>query len=365
MWKKIGFFCLFLIVAGCVERYEFVVRDPSPTLVVEGHISDKSFNETLAYPSDGRHFTVKLTLTGDVTNQRPTPVKGASVQLLASDSLVFPYTPQAAGVYVLLDNSFKALPGVKYRLRITLEDESIYESDWEAMPAVDVPAMAEITFSEGEKQMYVMEANEWVVRTKRIVSTQVFLPENNTGETIHYRWTYSPTWIYIAPLSSVSDPGHKCWATDPHYLNTYAVQSDQAGGYIKDLFSGETVRNARFFEKFSALITQHTMTEAYFNFWKETKEQNEGSSLSDTPPYNLKTNIVRVDGEERVSGYFGVVREQARRWYFNRKDLSYHVENTLKADCEAGTDPPAPECFNCLQYSFGKTTNIQPVWWEN
>ena len=150
----------------------------------------------------------------------------------------------------------------------------------------------------------------------------ISVPENNTGEVIRYRWTYSPMWIYRAPLSSVIDQGHVCWATDENYLKTYALQEDRAGGYKEDLFFMQTVRNERIFEKFSVLVTQHVMDDRYYNFWKEMKERNEASALAEIPPYNLQTNYFSTTDDKRVTGYFGVVSEQARRWYFSRNDLS-------------------------------------------
>ncbi len=77
MWKHLGNFLLFLIIFGCVEPYSFVIHNETKTLVVEGYISDKSFNETLLYPSDGRYFTVRLSYSGDVTNGRPVMIPGA------------------------------------------------------------------------------------------------------------------------------------------------------------------------------------------------------------------------------------------------------------------------------------------------
>lgn len=356
---------LFLAIAGCVEPYEFVVKDPSPSLVVEASISDKSYNETLAWPSDGRYFTVKLSETGDVTNVRPIPVSGAIVELRSDAGEMWQYQEGDGGIYTLTDKDFKAQKGVRYQLHIILPDENIYESEWEAMPDVNVPPMGDIGFKESQKQVYVMESNQWVVRTKQTVVTNIEVPVNTSGEEIHYRWSYSPTWIYVAPLISQADPAYRCWATDPYYLDTYELQTDRSGGYRKDLFDLLTVRNERIFEKFSALVTQQVMTEAYFNFWKEMKDQNEGSPLLDTPPYNLKTNFSSPTGGKKVSGYFGVTSEQAKRWYFDRTQLSYYMPNTLRADCLVvyGPGPPAEECTDCRAYSFGKAVNVKPSWW--
>ena len=366
MTRTIKSFFVFLIILGCVEPYEFVVRDDAPGLVVEAFISDKSFNETLAYPSDGRYFTVKLSLSGDVTNVRPTPVSGAQVELKVSSGEVFYYTESENGLYVLADKEFKALRSMQYQLRIALPDESLYESKWESLPEAVPPPMGEIGFTETEKEVYILEATKWVLKTKQFATAVISVPENTTGKRIHYRWTYSPMWIYVAPLARQNDPAATCWATDPTYLNSYSLQADRSGGYQKELFDIITVRNVRIYKKFSVLVTQHAMTESYFSFWKEMKERNEQSALLDRPPFNLETNFTSDTGDKKVSGYFGVTSEQAKRWYFDRTDLSYNVEDTMLADCLVvyGPDPPAPECFFCTEYSFGKAVTTRPTWWQ-
>lgn len=355
-----------MLIAGCVEPYEFVVHQDEPGIVVEAFISDKSFNETVMYPSDGRYFTVKLSKTGDVVNHRPEAVTGAKVQLLNDQNEAWVYSEVATGLFQLLDSEFKAIDGKQYKMRIVLADEQVIESEWESLPDVDPPSMGEIVFDETETDTYVMEANEWVVNSLKTVSVNIQVAGNDTGRPVFYRWTYEPMWIYIAPLTSVVDPGHKCWATDASYLNTYALQVDRSGGYKKDLFHFPTIRNDRIFEKFSVLVTQHAMTQGYFEFWQELKDQSEGSILTETTPFSLRTNYFSLTGGKKVYGYFGVVREQAKRWYFSSEDLTYNVTNTLRGDCLVvfGPGPPAPSCLDCREYKFGQATLTQPAWWQ-
>lgn len=365
MLKRLGFYLLFFFVAGCIEPYEFLIEESSPGLVIEAMISDKSFNETLAYPSDGRYFTVKLSLTGDVINTRPVPVKGAGIEILANNGEAWSYTEELNGVYTLLDKDFKAYPGIGYKLRVSLSDERVYESEWASLPEVSTPPIGAISFSEVSKDMYVMEDRKWVVRNIAGVQTKISVPANTTGEAIHYRWTFDPIWIYKAPLASVVDKGYICWATDPNYLNTFQLQMDRIGGYDKELFFFKTIRNERIYEKLSVLVRQYAMTPEYFSFWEEMKSRNEGSKLNDTPPFNLKTNYVSLTGDAPVSGFFGVVMEQARKWSFLKDELSYTVENKLRADCLVNYGgPPAEECLDCRAYSFGKAVNVKPAWWE-
>lgn len=365
MWKELRSSLLIVCMTACVEPYEFVVRDNFPSLVVEAFIADKSYSETLSYPSDGRYFSVKLSRTGDVTNLRPVPVTGATVEVLSSSGGLWNYSETGKGVYHLLDAGFKAQEGTAYKLRVILPDETGFESGWESLPESEAPPMGDVGFVETEKQMFVMESGEWVIRSFKGLETYINVPRNEVGNPIYYRWTYSPMWVYIAPLSSVVNDGHKCWATDPYYLNTYSLQKDVTGGYPKDLFFIRSIRNERIFEKFSVLFVQHAMTSDYYNFWKEMQDQNEATAMLDTPPYNLKSNFSSTSGARRVSGYFGVVREQATRWYFTKNQLSSTVENTLRADCLVDYGgPPAPECLDCRAYSFGVASTTRPSWWQ-
>ena len=173
--KRIQGFLLFLLIAGCVEPYEFAIKNNEPTLVVEGYLSDKSFTETVNYPSDGRYFTVKLTTTTDVINVRPRPVRGAHVQLLNDDGEVWEYSESAdqLGSYHLVNNDFKAEFGVNYKLSIKLPDENAYESDWETLPTQSVPAMGQISFREESIQKYIVESNEEVLVTVKGMWTDV------------------------------------------------------------------------------------------------------------------------------------------------------------------------------------------------
>lgn len=201
MKRRLRFFLLFILVAGCVEPYDFTVKDGSPALVMEAYLSDKSYNETLTYPSDWRYFTVRLSETGDAK-----PVTGALATLFSSEGQKSIYSEAADGRYLLLDKTFKASGGVEYKLQVALADADVLESGWEAMPDAEIAPMGDIGFQESEKQLYVIESNEWVLRTDKVAAATVQIPRNVSGEKVYYRWTFSPMWIYVAPLISQTSP---------------------------------------------------------------------------------------------------------------------------------------------------------------
>lgn len=355
-------FLLFVILLGCVEPYDFHVTDADPSVVIEAFISDKSFNETKAYPSDGRHFIVKLSYTSDVINTNGTVISGAEVNLINSLGQQWTYQETEQGLYSLLDDNFKAEPNIQYKLQVILDDQNIFESAWAEMPVVNTPVMGTIGFREAEEKMYKYESNEKVVRWVKGIFSTIELPPNKTQQDLHYEWQFTPAWIYISPLGR-----DKCWAVNPLYLRDNTLHLDRVGGYEKDLFFIETIRNERIFEKLSVLVTQYTLTEDFYFFKKEMQDQVNNGSVFDKPPYNLRTNFHTTEGEKKVMGHFGVVREQAQRWYFNTKDLSYYVENTLLGDClvDYGPGGPAPECLRCIEYSNGIASDEKPSWWTD
>ncbi len=356
----IFFFCL-----GCVEPYEFAVKNNQPSLVVEGYISNVSYSESISYPSDGRYFTVDLRYTSDVTNQRDDVVTNAAVHLISETGEMWAYTATAPGSYQLLDKDFEAFAGVAYKLKITLTDEIVYESAWEKIEQ-EAPAIGIVGFEEVEKQIKDIEAGKEVIKANKGINVFIDVPENSTGKPIFYRWDFEPMWVYIAPLAPSYQPDYRCWATNKNYLSGYTLQLDNVGGYRKDLFFIPVEQNERIFDDLSILVRQQSLSEDFFYFWKEMQEQVGGGTLSDAPPFNLQTNISSLNGEVKVSGYFGVVDEKARRWYFNSQELSYWINNSLLSDCQTNTGPggPPPSCTSCLSYEHGTTTNIKPAWWR-
>ena len=268
--RAFKFLGIFLIVFSCIEPYTFVVPDNLEALVVEGYISDKSFNESRDYPSDGRYFSVRLTETTDVVNVLPEPVKDAMVILLSDVGEEWTYSHSATepGLYLLYDSAFKAIPGVQYKIRIITGEED-YESSWQSLPVAAVPPMGTVGFRQTESEKYLVEAGKNVLRTVKEIESYISVQPNTVANSIYYQWKFSPMWVYVAPLSpSVLRPGHTCWVTSKDYMKTFALQIDNSGGYNKALFRIPTLQNERLLDDFSVLIQQFAMNEDHYFFMK-------------------------------------------------------------------------------------------------
>lgn len=362
---------LSLLLGACVEPYDFRIENQKPNLVVEGFISNVSYNETLEYPSDGRHFAVKLRYTSDVINIRDEVISDAQVQLIDNDGSSWSYVvtqeEEKGPIYLLLDPTFYAENEREYKLKICLPEGDTFESAWVSLPNIESPEMGDVGFVEDVVDKYVYYAGEQVIQPVSGIVATLDLPENRNSEPLYYRWTYDPIWIYKAPLPLTSPSAVlECWAKNPYYLSEYELQEDFTGGYQKELFFMSTYGNNRIYEKLSVLITQQILNQDYYYFWKDIKEKASGNAFFDKQPYNLPTNFSAVNNDNKVSGYFDVVYEQAKRWYFDKEELSYQVENNLAENCIkfAGPDGPDPQCSNCLEYSSGVATAEKPSWWD-
>jgi len=362
-------FLILILGIGCVEIYEFKIKNDKPSLVIEGQISNVSFNECHEFPAEGRYFTVKLSKTSDVTNVRDKKVNNASVFLIDDQGNIWDYiaSVEDPGIYILFDKDFKAEPGVSYQLQVILSDGESYSSDWEQMPEEEPRPMGDVEFEEKVQQHYVYRNGERTLVNIRGVKVNMALPKILSSDPVFYKWTFFATWVFRATLVSPREDYYKCWITDPYYLSNYVMLKDNAGGYKNDLFFLNVDGNDRIFDRISVLINQYAMREGYYNYWKEIQEQDERTGLFDPPPFNLQSNLHAENPDLEVFGYFGVVNEQAKRWYFSRTDLSYPVANTWRELCMNPNILPAAkaQCYSCFNYGKGIPTNVKPFWWED
>lgn len=357
-------FSVLLIFFSCSQKYDFNVENDKDGLVVEASISDKSFMESLTFPSDGRYFQVKLTKTTRVDNVRDEKIKGAKVLLVTNDGRSWQYEENKLepGSYYLKDDFFEVELGKSYKLKIGLEKGQHFESYWEKMPVYENNAGL-VDFSEVKKDVHKWIAGERVIKSLNGINVRTQVPKSTENGQRFFKWSFDPMWVYRAELTDFDSPVRYCWIRATYFLQQIALQKDKGNqSYDKALFFLETSGNEFVYHYFSALIHQEMISEGYYQFWVDFEAQKDKGGLYDQPPFGLPTNIKALDNDWTVNGYFGVVSESAFRWEFTKDMLSYNVENNLKEICEEITDS-ADQCVNCLLYNQGTPTNIPPTWW--
>lgn len=368
------YFIILLMFSACVEPFDFDRKNSDPQLVIEAYVSDISFTESMDAPSNGRYFEVKLKWSRPVAStvlDSITPF--ADVRLIDNDDNEWQYheTSNEWGTYTLFDPDFKACEGQQYKLQITLRDDLVYESDWETLPALKAPPVEDIWFDEYTVKNYYYAANEQKIGLDTVIDISTKVPPNPEGEERFYRWTFDPYWVYEAPLATGQfAPYRTCWAKNENYLDEYALEEDYVGDVDKKLFRMRINRNERIYYLFSTMVSQQVVSRNFYYFNQLMQQQTRPNGIFDSPPANLPSNFTCInDPSKNPIGYFGVVSESQKRWYFQKDELSFFVKDNSLAECNARfnrpqDDPdPAPECEVCLLYTNGTATLNRPDWW--
>jgi hypothetical protein len=359
-----------LLFFGCVEPIDFPVDNEPRRLVVEGLISNVSFNDRLNQPADPFPFYVRLGWSSDVGNERDPVISNAEVTLFSTDGNFWEYGwSETFQRYLLPYEDFKAVPDLGYFLEVILPSGERYISDTEYM--IVSPEVGSIDFVPETKVDVIEIASGTEIIEQRGIRAFTNVTPHDDGNTYNYRWDVVPSWIFEASLPPETSPVKRCWITNLYYFSKVNVGMDQAGGYPRDLFFLETDGNRRIEWQFSAWITQYSLSPEAYRFWEEISiQQQSGGGIFDPPPFELSTNIKNTTNEnEKISGFFMVAYESSTRWYFDADDLPY--------DPDFGPDPcrpppgvpniPTPDCLDCRNYAGGASsiTNMQPIWWPN
>lgn len=353
---------------SCIEPFSFDVDNVEAPLVIEAYISDVSYKETINYPSDGRYFKVNLRYGQRILSKGQT-VKDAVVTLISEkgDRWLYSAVQNKLGTYILSDPNFKAVAGIKYKLHILLTNGEEFESEWVGFDPTFRP-MGNISFIETERYENEFRAGQEkpVVRLKKGINLTVEIPENLVEKT-YYKWEYDATWIYIAGKLPPRHPNYRCWVrSNGTYLSQYSIAEINTGRFSQELVFISVESNFRVAEGLSVLVSQQIISKEHYNFLSELEEQSLTGSIFSPPPYNLKTNYHHINGEKQVFGFFSVVHEEAKRFYFSEDDLSYSISNSTVEACRAlPMTYPGDPCVNCLNYNYGGTPTLtKPFWWS-
>jgi len=324
-------FFLIILVTSCIEPFDFKNTEVKPALVVEGFISDISYNESLLLPNDGRYFGIKLKYTSIVTNKHDEIVYDATVRLISDDGFYWNYSPEyidGSLQYLLKDDDFHVETGKKYKIQIILGNGDTYESDFEGMEMAQ--PMGDISFEETEMTTtkYIMGELELVT----VSGIDVFINIPETEIASNYRWDIMPSWIFIAPNAGENSPFKTCYVKGAYYLRDFVLAKNSKGGYKQKLAFIETTGNERIAFELSLFIRQHIINDKTFQFWSEIKDQTTAAGLFDSPPYNVGTNIKPKGHSGEVYGYFGIHQESSKRWYFTPNELTYSVSFSVYCD---------------------------------
>lgn len=362
--------CSFML-HSCISEYSFKEVSGSGALVVEGFVSNVSYNDFEEIPTDSRCFEIKLTWTGNDINARDQPITNAEVTIIDDINEKWDYAEVDDGIYSLNYQDFKIRPDRSYKLFITLEDGRSYESDFEGM--ISAPIInGEFSWEMDDKYIYnYLLGNETI---ELLEGMNLYLNFPSAEDNFYFKWDFKTTNIFHAFLiESRNDINYECWITDEIYFND-VVTGVINGDVLKHRLLFLHTEEYEIHHGFSILVRQQESSYGYYNYWQGIIDQLDQSNLFASPPYNLESNFHAVGHDGLVYGYFGVVQEHFYRWYFDPSMVVYDYSKPTENDyCPNSDSPeispiPPPSCFNCMDYGLPdrrSVTNEQSVWWKD
>ncbi len=354
-----------LMLTACIDPIEFDADSESRRIVIEGQITNISYNERMSLPEFPAPFMVRVQYTGPVNNERNEPITDADVILLDDTGSTWTYVYDSEFMqYVMTDDEFRAEAGRSYTLRVTFSNGEVYESAPQQMKAG--PPIGELDPELTSRLQEVDIGGQVGFRERKGVELSVNIPELDQEETLYLRYKAVPSWVYVAPIPPDDSPVKTCYVTNIYYFKKVLTRMERSGGYPLEVLFLETVFNSRLEHDFTVYVTQYSLDKEAYEFWDQLAlQQRSGGGIFDPPPFELKSNVFNVnDPDEKVSGFFYVAHESSVRWFINASELPYDID-LGPGPCST---PPLPEeCFNCLKYRGGSSsvTNIRPDWWRN
>jgi hypothetical protein len=328
MRKPIGAVSLLVILVfstRCKRDYNPPALQTNPNLLVVDGFINMGANSTTA-------FSLSRTQGVDDSVGAYTPELHAAVTILAGNGNSFALQDMGNGTYS--SGQLSLDPAQKYRLKITTRNGSRYESDT-VSTRLSQP-IDSLTWHQDDSSGNI------------IVSVNTHDPANNS---LYYRWFYTETWEYHAPLQSELQliNGqiyyaidsltqqfliYYCWrsanSTDIVLGNTTALGQDR----ISQLPIGTIPRGSQKISvKYSMLASQYVLTQDAYQYWLilQKNTQNLGS-LFDPQPSQLAGNIhCLTNPKEAVIGYLSASSISQQRLFIDNKQVRNW--DTLTLDC--------------------------------
>ena len=343
----ISSFLTLLAGIGCKRDYNPPVVQTNPNfLVVDGFID--------AGPGTTTNFTLSRTQRLGDSLGAHTPETQAEITVISTSGQTFALQEQGAGTYVSTQLSLD--PDQKYRLKITTRNGSQYQSDMVAVKLT--PPIDSLTWKQDDSTGNV------------IVSANTHDPANNSH---YYRWFYSETWKYHAPLQSelVLVNGQINYAIDSltqEYTVYYCWRSDNSTDIVlanTTSFSNDRVsqqpigtipRGAQKISiKYSMLASQYVLTQDAYQYWLilQKNTQNLGT-LFDPQPSQLNSNIhCLTNPREPVIGFLSASSIQQQRLFIDNQQVNNW--DTAQLACPLVQWYRDPNDFHIYTYS-------DPLW---
>lgn len=305
-------------LVSCKKPYApSVISSPQSFLVVEGTINT---NDTT---------TIKLSRTVRLdTNNTVKPVTHANLVIECDNGTKYGLTESANGNYKLppadMDNSRK------YRLRITMADNTEYLSDFEQ--AKNTPPVDSVNFKIGSNKLLLYVSSHD--------------PANNTH---YYRFDYAETWrFHVAYYSGWELKNKEIIFRPPEDTRFFCFANAHSTSIVLGstakltqdvLYEQPVTEIASSSEKlgvrYSIIVHEYSLSAKEYTFWANLKKNTEQlGSIFDAEPTELEGNVHSLTKPtETVIGYVGAGKVSSKRIFIGREQLPAEWQVQEPFDC--------------------------------
>ena len=365
-----------------------VFRGSNPTLVVDGTITDQLGPHVIKIAMSGE-FNSKvdeesvenavLVIRDNLGNKIPlshlNPNANFETKIIYTagglSTQTGPNNRYTAGIYYT-PQDFAGIPGRSYQLSVTLNDGSEYESEFEQPTAS--PEIDSIYYY--MDQYEVLSKNDVIIEEERLAIAIDFCdPE---GQENYYRWRYLETFKIVAPWAFFPGrspgtscenlvPTRDCWATG-FDLDFLKFENDQLfdGSEVKDFQVFSTEFSQKFSEMYSIEIQQNSLSKEAYEFWNKIKTQQENNStIFESPNYQIRGNMSKVDDPDAlVLGYFSANGVSSKRLFMYPSEIDVLYNYEYQCDTNTDSDCARHVCLDCTKYSRS-SVGIRPEFWPD
>ena len=334
----ISFFIITVFFSKCRDAYKFQSIQSETHLVVNGSIN-----------SGPAPYYLTLGNTS-LPDQIPTPIENALITISDNRGNSETYMPGGKGQYILKGSNVRGVPGLRYRLSITLQNARTYHSTQELMPVS--PPTSDTTFFKITQEDVISSEGVTITNTFCNVYLDTDFPQDSSR---YFRWGVEEVYLII-PLSNT----RLCYIFKPKSESNFVLvkTSDYSSPHLNNLLLQRSVVDFTYSWAHFFNVTSYCMNESNYQYWTKVKGLiDRQGSVFDTPPAKVPGNITSdIDDKELVFGYFEATTiGKVVRVRVNKESIPD------RALIPCYKFPFFQYCDNC-DYLPGSTKD-QPPWW--
>jgi hypothetical protein len=345
------FSVLLLVMSACIEPFDVTYENDTSNVVITGSITDME-------PA-----------VVDITEPAPSPntaninipkISGALVLLVDDLANVDTLLEVSSGKY---RGSVKGVVGRAYHLNVVLPDDQVIKSIPQLLkpsPSINNLSLKQVSMTK------VFDSNNY-----KLEGISLDLTMNNQDTVSRfYKWTIQGTYkIYSAFDYSKTEP--PCYVTLDKDVQIILGESISGDADIISQRLKLLTPNSTFAEGQSIEVSQYSMTEEAYEYWRKVEDQQKNvGSIFDPPPTQIVGNLYsQTHPEALVMGFFEASSVKKRRIYVDRLDFpSFTVSSDLGVNSRCfppvgwiGPWVSPAYCEDCIL--LPNSTKIKPSYW--